>query len=482
MFFENDGLLFGEDALGGFESLEKVKNIQKSLGVDYTMGVTDQTGGAAVRLQSLANTLKIVEANEKSPAFWLSVKKGKAKGAVEEFAVLNEITQASSYPEFGLPEDQDGGLKRDYEQVKLVGAIGKVSFFAKSNDMLVEAETVEAKIKTISMLKTLDVLTLHGDAAKVPTDPNGIIKQAKARMRYPTQNVIDMRGKRMRLEDLNTAGQIVADNFGNATNLKVWMSNLAYKDYTDDLIANRRAVVGVNGGMDIEEIIARASKFKLGAGAGDIESDIFLKHRGETYLGRTYPKLNSAGNALASMSASAPHVLSAQTCSLAQADDTSGNNYLAAATYDYCIVPANRFGAGVGFEIKNTQVLANKKVVFTIADNGSPTGYEATKFDIYRKLSSKTALSDYQFLFSVAANAASIVDDGYYVPGTSTVIAFDWDFDQVFTVDQLLPMVKLPLAIIGDYKWWLQKIYFTPKVFNGSKIVLFENVGSTAWA
>lgn len=478
--FESDGLMFGEEAMGGVAKLEKVRNIAKSLGMDYTMGTTDQTGGAAIRHESLAATLKNVEATESSPTFWKAVKKGKAKGAVEEFAVLNEISQATSYPEFGMPEDLGGSLSRGYEQVKLVGAVGKVSFFAKSNETLLEAEAVETRIKTISMLKTLDVMCFHADAAKIPTDPNGIIKQAKARMKYPTQNVVDMGGKRLRPEDLTKAGRIIADNNGNSNNLSVWMDNQRFEDYTDELLVNRRFVVGSS---EARSVIATAKDFELGGGKGKINTDIFLRHKGESYLGALHPKLNSAKTAFAAMSTNAPTQLDGTVCT-ATVEALVGSA-LTAATYDYAVVPANRFGAGKAFEIASVVVATDKKVTFSISDNGSPEGYEATKFDIYRKLSSATTKESYKFLFSVAATsgaATAVSDIGYWKPETSTVVVFDWDFDQVFTVDQLLPMVKLPLATIGDYKWWLQKIYWTPKVFNGSRIVIFENVGSTAWA
>ncbi|OGU56265.1 MAG: hypothetical protein A2V66_07170 [Ignavibacteria bacterium RBG_13_36_8] len=476
-YIEADGLLFGSEPMGGLADIEKIRNIAKSLGVDYTMGTTDQLGGAAVRHESLEQTLKNVEAREESAAFWKAVKKTKARAAVEEFAVLKELAHASSYPEFGLPEDQDLGLERGYEQIKLVGIIGKVSFFGKENDTIIELESLETEKKAVSMLRSLDVISIRGDAAKIPTEPNGIIKQAKARMKYPEQNVIDLRGKRIRPEEINQGGQVIADNYGNPANLSLWMSNQHWKDYTDELLAERRFMVG---SAEATSVIASADKFKLGNGSGRINTDVFLKYREQTYLGALYPKLNAAKNAFATMSTNAPTQLDGNTATAAIADDTSGKNLLVQATYDYAIVPVNRFGAGKAFEITGITInAANKKVVFTLADNGSAEGYEATKFDIYRKLASESGLTYYKFLFSVAASATA-EDTGYWIPGTSDVLMFDWDMDQVFTIKQLLPMVKLPLATIADYKWWLQKIYFSPIVFNGSKMVIFENVGSLA--
>lgn len=467
-------LFFGEDAFSMAPAQER--ELAKALDIDYSMGTTDQTGASALRKESLDSTLKWVEANENSPAFWKAVKKGKATSAVEEFAILNELGDAASYSSGDLPEEYDEDLKRDFEQVKLVGAVGKVPYFAQAND-IINGDLVAqvTKMKTVAMLRKLDVVSLFGDASLLPTDPNGIVAQAIKRMKFPEQNVIDKQGKRLTLEDFNTAGKIIADNYGNSMNLKIWMGNDAYKNYVDELIASKTYFL--NGGA-VDNVYVQARNLRIGSGGGNIETDVFMRHRGETFLGASHPKLNKAGTAFASMSDRAPNELDSNTCSLT-IDALSGSS-LPAATYDYAIVPVNKYGAQKAFELTGNVVAASKKVTFTISDNGSPDGREADKFDIYRKITSGTTKKDYKYLTSFAAAATTKVDNGAYVPGTTTVLAIDWDFDQVLRVDQLGTMSRLPLAIISDAVRWLQKIYFTPKVFNGSKIVIFKNVGATA--
>src|SRR4030042_1371622 len=100
------------------------------------------------------------------------------------------------------------------------------------------------------------------------------------------------------------------------------------------------------GSAEATSVIASADKFKLGNGSGRINTDVFLKYREQTYLGALYPKLNAAKNAFATMSTNAPTQLDGNTATAAIADDTSGKNLLVQATYDYAIVPVNRFGAG----------------------------------------------------------------------------------------------------------------------------------------
>ena len=283
-------LFFGEDAFSMAPAQER--ELAKALDIDYSMGTTDQTGFSALRKESLDSTLKIVEANENSPAFWKAVKKGKATSAVEEFSVLNELGDASSYSSGDLPEEYDEDLKRDFEQVKLVGAVGKVPYFAQANEVINGDLVAQVtRMKTIAMLRKLDVLSVFGDATLLPTDPNGIIAQAIKRMKFPTQNVIDKQGKRMQLEDFNNAGKIIADNYGNSMNLKIWMGNDAYTDYVNQLIASKTYFL--NGGA-VDSVYVQARNLKIGSGGGNIETDVFFRHRGETFLGALHPKMNKA--------------------------------------------------------------------------------------------------------------------------------------------------------------------------------------------
>lgn len=473
----DESLLFGEFPFSATESGEKAKELAKALKVGYEMGTTDQTGFGAIRHESLESTLKIVEADENSPKLWKACKKGKASGPVEEFALLNELGGAGSYSEGGLPEEYDEDLSRDFEQVKLIGAVGQVSYFAKSASMLKEAEALQTKMKTIAMLKYADIQLVNGDASLIPTEWNGIWAQFNKRVKNPTQNIIDLRGKRLKPETFNQAGLIIAENYGNANNLQAWFGQDAYANYTEQLIASKQWFVGQN----VNGVNVSPDNWKLAHSAGKIETDIFMRHKGESYTGAPHPKLNKAGNAFAASNKSAPNQLNSSTCTAVSEEDTTGLDYLAAATYDYAIVAVNKYGCAAAFEVKGVTNLAGNRVSFTISDNGSAPGFEATKFDIYRKLASNTDLKAYQYVRSFAEAATSKKDDGYYIPGTTRGFICEWNPDQVWRFDQLLPMLKMDLATISDSKRWLQKIYGTPKVFNANKMVWVENIGSTAW-
>ena len=467
-----DELLFG--GITGSDSMAKVKEIEKALTVGYGMEPTTQTGFGALRYESLERTLKEMSAKTQDATFFNAMRKGKAYSTVEEFATLNEVGSAGFYSEGGLPPEWDEDIRREFEQVKYIGAVGKVPIPAQMTKQVANSIDTITRAKAAAIIRSCDVNMHFGDSTKVPTAWNGYLAQFNARAKYPTENTIDLRGKRLTPENINTAGSIIRENYGNGANLKLWIGNTAWENYTDELLMNKRFMVGTS---EARSVIASADKFKVGNAQGNIETDIFLRHKGETYLDRLYPKLNTANTAFASTHSDAPVTLAAGVCTATVEADAVG--LLDAGTYDYAFLAINKFGASAAFEIKSVVCAANKKVTFVISDNGSPTGKEATSFEIYRKLSSDTALTSYRFLVSFASSASVKVDNGGHVPGTTYGFLYDWDFDQVVDFKQLLPMVKMPLATIDDSIRWLQKQYGVPLLYNPNKMVVFKNMGDT---
>lgn len=469
-------LLFGELAFSDIEAPNQVKELAKALTVGYEMGTTDQVGFGAVRVESLEKTLKWVTAKEKSATFWKALRKGKGESTVEEFASMQEVGDAGFYTEGGLPEEYDEEIKREFEQTKYVGAVGKVPNPARVVKSIVNNVATVQRAKAISIMWHSDYKSFFGNADNIATEWNGFYTQFLKRVKEPTQNIIDLQGKRLSPEVLNDVTTIIQDNFGDPNNTQGWLSPQAFNDYTDELLKERRFMVGT---AEARNLIASAKKFEVGNGQGRMDTDIFLRLRGQHYQKAPHPKLNAAGSAFASTHSKAPNVLDGATFT-ASAGGTGGT--ITAATYDYCAVPCNRYGQGQAFQVADVVVGAGEVVIFTLADNGSPTGQEATCFDVYRRLASSTDLKDYRYVTTFKAGAASMVDNGSEIPGTTMAFFWDWDFDQVLDFKQLLPMVKMPLAVIDDSIRWLQKLYGTPILYNPNKMVVVKNIGATAWS
>lgn len=473
---DNQDLLFGELAFSEIESSQKVKDLAKALTVGYEMGTTDQVGFGAVRVESLEKTLKWVTAKEKSATFWKALRKAKGESTVEEFASMQEVGDAGFYTEGGLPEEYDEAIKREFEQTKYIGAVGKVPNPARVVKSIVNNVAVVQRAKTIAILWHSDYKSYFGNATNISTEWNGFYTQYLARAKNLTQNTIDLAGKRLTPEVLNDVSTIIQDNFGDPNNVQGWLAPQAFNDYTDELIKSKNFFLG---SAEIRNIVAAAKEFEVGNGKGRMDTDIFLRRRGQHYQKDPHPKLNANATAFASTHSKAPAVLNGSTFTCTPGG--SGGT-IPATTYDYVALPCNRYGQGQGFQVADVVITSGQIVTFVLADNGSPTGLEATCFDIYRRLSTSTDLKDFLYVKTIAVGASPKVDNGSEIPGTTIAFFWDWDFDQVLDFKQLLPMVKMPLAIIDDSIRWLQKLYGTPILYNPNKMVVVKNIGSTAWS
>jgi len=469
--------MFGEQyANSGASTMKDLQDLAKALEVGYAMGTTDQAGFAATRLESLDPVVKWLTLNESSPAFFRAMRKGKASSTVEEFVTMNEVGDANFYAEGGIPDEYDEDIRREFEQVKYIGTVGKIPLQALMVKSNTNNEALITRAKALAIMKTADSKMIYGDSGRNPYEWNGYYKQFKAKAKNLNQNTIDLRGKRIRPETLNESVKIIADNWGNPNNAKCWMSANDFQYYTDELLAGRRFVTGSSEARDL---IAAARKFELGNGKGNIETDILLKYKGQNYIGAEYPKTNTAGTVFAATNSKAPATLDSGSASISI--DSDAATQLDAATYDYAFVPVNRFGSGKAFELKTNVVAASKRCTFTLTDNGSPAGQEATSFDVYRKLSSAAAITSYRYLVSFTAAEVKI-DNGEWIPGSTNIFVWDWDFEQVLDFRQLLPMTKMELARIDDSKRWMQKLWAVPILAAPNKMVMIKNAGSTAWS
>ncbi len=460
-------------AMFGAEDYRTIGGLRKALEVGYETNAPDKTGYGATQVESLENTLKIQTADQKQAKFWAAIQKDKAYATLEQFATVEELGDANFYPEGGITEEYDEVLKREVEKVKYLGALGKIPNVAENVQSIVSSLEILGKNKTNAIIRKLDSKLFFANESLIPTEFNGIIAQFLARAKYPTQNMIDMQGKRLTPEIFSDIGQIIQENYGDPSNIRAWMAPGAFKGYRNEMIDNKTFMVTDS----IQDIQVRLKKFEFDDIEGTIDTDLFLRHKGESYLDRPHPKLNASETTFAAMSEKAPKTLDANTFTCSVVSDATSK--LVAGTYDYCVVPVNRYGAGAGFEVKNIGPTTGEKVVFSISDNGSPGTQQATAFEVYRKPSASTSLTAYRFLCSFAAGAATKVDNGEHIPGTTYAFFFDWDFDQVLTFKQLLPFMRMELATIDDSRRFFYKLYGTPIVYNPNKIVIVKNVGLT---
>jgi len=449
--------------------IEQLMEMQKAFLAGADINIADLTGGQAGRVQNLESTFKLITYKESAAAFWRDVPKDAVDSTVLEWARINEVAGLITYSEAGAGDsdfvEQDDDMDRQYDTVKFMGVRGSVSFVAKDVKMLQAAEALETQNKIRSFVRGLDLLCWFGDNSLNSYEFNGLFKQHALKCTNPSQNVFDLRGKRLSDSKVNEACTVIADNYGNPNGLQIWMSNKAAEGWVQDKIANKSYITNFAGGLDQPQV---KKNFELENGMGVVKKDVFL--RSQNVL--TNRCLNKAKTAFVSNHPKAPSIPANNAPSVVPSTTSYSMD---AGDYDYAITAFNRFGEGEAREFTVSVVGTGNMVQFTLAETTPVAGQLATGYKIYRRAGAETDIKKYELVKTVGTGTQ--YDDGEYIPGTSQVALIDWDSDQVIRFAQLLPMYKLYYGIRGDKLEWLHKLYGTLQIYNANKIVIFKNVG-----
>ncbi len=445
-------------------------NLRKALEAGYGTSPDTKTGGGAFRIESLQPTLKQLTYTEFSTALFNDLMKDKkdAQSTVEEYSKLTDISEAFTYVEGGLPAQEDDTYQRDFEYVKYIGAVGQVSNVILRTKNIVEAREREIKTKMLAIKKKANVLAYFGDASTCATEPNGLHRSI-VKAGLSSTNIIDLRGKRPTLEKINEGINVIEDVAGYTVNLRMYMSPRAKRNYKNELLKDKRYVVGGEFKAEVEGL--KADTLVHDGGEMPIRKDIFLNPPKS-------PRLSADKSAFVSTGDKPP---AKPTVVVVAEPDTSSR--LETGTYDYIVVAKNQYGHlsvpsdydAVGST--NITIAANERAKITVTEGSSPSGQTATAYLIYRRKAADTSLSDFRYLFTVSATGGEYYDDGTYLPDCGSMFLIDWDTDQTLAWHQLMDAALFPLGSVADSIRWLQRLYGTLIVYNPKKIVEFINVG-----
>jgi hypothetical protein len=452
-------------------SANPIEAIRKALSIGYDVDPATMADGTAFRLESLEPDLKNLVFNEQSTAMandLLSAKKT-ANSTVEQYTTINDVAEAFTYLEGGLPPQEDDDYSRRFEQIKYIGAVCQVTNVIQQAKNMVSAIEQENRMKLLAIKKKLNVLSYFGDKTLVSTEFNGFYKAVETfdSGSIVSTNIIDMHGYRPSLEKFNQGVQVIQSVSGYTDKLRLYMGINARYDYKNELLKEKRYMVTGDSPSQIQGV--EANKLIYDGGMAPIRPDMFLNPR-------KFPRM--AGGAFV-VSGDTPPATPTVTSVTPTVD---ANSTLVPGTYDYAIVAVNKYGQksvpSVVAATQNVAVNAGEKVVFVIADSGtSPAGAVATAFEVYRRDSTLTADTDYRYLFTAAIGTAS--DDGAWLPNTSCAFLIEWDTDQVCALHQLMDVMRFPLANVADSVRWLQRMYTALLVYNPKRVVVYKNIGST---
>ncbi len=457
-----------------FKSANVIGELRKALAAGYETDPASMTdSGDALRIQSLEQTLKNLTFTEKSTVLANELLKNKntADSTVLEYSGYDEISEAYPYQEGGLPPQESDGYFRNFELVKYIGAIGQVTNVILKTNTLMDAIASETKRKTLAIKRTLNRIGYFGDKVLIPTEFDGMLQ---AVLRNAPQNVFDMQGNRPTIENFNDAVAQLEDVRGYVSNLRLFTSPFAKNQYRNQLLKDKRYIVGGEHSAEVEGV--KADKIVYDGGEFPMFKDKFLNptntHPRVARKSQTFIVSGDKPPATATKSGATEFAVSGA----APAGVTS---VIPAGTYDFAVVAKNALAQkSVPAQTLGVVVAAGQVVTFTAVDGGSPAAQIATCFELFMRPAGKQN-TDYQFIATISATDAENgwVYDGSDIPGTGYMFLVDWDMEEVLRYRQLMDMAKFELGPVADSRWWLQRLYGTLMVYNPALIYVFKNVG-----
>lgn len=470
----------------GMGNPQDVAMLLKALEVGHLRGgdPAAQSGGS-LKVESLEKTLKILAERPEDMQLFNSIPKLPAYSTVEEYEQLlsyGNDNMGGFIGEGELPEETDASYLRKAALVKYIGVTKQISHQAMLTNLLVgdirARETINA---TTYVLKKADIAIAKGDSGPVPFEWDGLYKiQSDA---FNTLNewqdsnsVIDCRGDFLREEYIESASEGIVENHGFGDLLmappKV-LSNFVKKFHESKLIMPNTSALtdGIMG--------QRVKTFMSQFGSIDIRYDKFLKSATS----------RKSGDGATHAKAPAKPVKDAVTPIAATADTSS--RFGAAFDGDYFIgVSAiNRYGES------QIEMLSNALVTVAAAESldgkfaAGAGAYAPTGYVIYRsELNPTTALADTPLypVFKVSTTnlatgydggAAGIVRDrNRFIPNTDSAFLIE-NNDQIWSLKQLLPIVKMDLARISPAERFMVLMYAVPNLYAPKKMARFVNVG-----
>jgi hypothetical protein len=287
---------------------------------------------------------------------------------------------------------------------------------------------------------------------------------------------IDLEGNSLQEADIEEAANLLVEQFAFPTD--IWLGTRVASDLVKTFYPRERINLPApqNGmvGMSVNSIMTQA-------GVMEMNPNVFLKR---------LPSPPAAAT-----SASAPASPSAVTSALSGTDGDFNKGIPAGTTeFGYAITACNRFGESAPVFIAANQAMLEAEkdggnhvdlaIVNAVAVGSFPTEY--VRIYRTRALASGAAVSTSPADFSLVAQmpvasqgnsgVTNFDDLNFLLPFTE--IAYMGEMTQsVLTFRQLLPMLRMDLAILAPAYRWMILLYGTPILFAPKKWLRLINIG-----
>lgn len=467
----------------GGASMESVDSLNKALQAGSITGreTTDMmdASGAALKVESLEKTLKHLTFRENDIKFWKDIPKKPAYNTVEEF------NQQTSYgndrggfnAEGELPEEEDSVYVRRAQLVKYLGVTKSVTHqMTLVNNTIGNIMQKTIKDGTLWILRKLDQSLFFGNEKLVNLEFNGFLAQQEQSDSWQDRNaylnsehVIDMRGKSLSEDAIESGANSIVESYGLATQLYTAPSVLSgfVKQFYGNkfIMPNTQALQ--NGIMG-----QRVQQFESQFGPIGLNQDIFFKKK---------PAKTAQSEAT---SDKAPNVPAITVEAVVEGVANSKWDSDFAGNVTYAVAAFNRYGESkLVIASVPTVVVENGAADITITDGGGT--HKASAYRIYRSETGKTGT--YYPIFEVSVDDVSRGLDGAaigkvrdlnrFIPNCDQAIVLQFD-NEVIEFAQLAPLMKMDLALLSPAYRFMILLYGTPLLYAPKKMIRIINIGN----
>lgn len=464
----------------GIMSSENVDALNKALGAgDITGRETadlQTASGAPLKVESLEKTLKHLTFRESDITLWKNLPKKPAYNTVEEYNQQLSYGQdrGGFNAEGELPEEEDSVYERKAQLVKYLGVTKSVTHqMTLVNTMIGNIMEKTIKDGTLWILRKLNQSLYFGNEKLNKLEFNGFLAQQEQSDSWAnydeymnSENVIDLRGKKLSEDAIESGANSIVENYGLATQLYAApsvLSNFVKNFYGNKFIMpNTQALT--NGVMG-----QRVQQFESQFGPIGLNQDVFFKKM---------PAKAANAAKTSDRAATAPTVTTTAVASDVKSKFAAAD----AGNYYYAVSAVNRYGESALTVVEAaTAVVAGGAVDLEITAQSST--YPATGWRIYRSKDNKTfypimTVSVYDATTGWDGAAGGNVRDlNRFVPNCDQAMLVQFD-NEVIEFAQLAPLMKMDLAQLSPAYRFMILLYGTPLLYAPKKMVRIINIGN----
>lgn len=456
---------------------QEIAELSKALEAGFQVGA-GQTGGSALRVESLESSLKVLTYTASHIKFWKKIPKSPAYSTVEEYNQLTQYggQQAPFVQEGELPQATDSSYVRRHTLVKFLGTSREVTHQASlvhpaHGDLI----ALENQSGILWLLEQVERHLFSGDAT-LAFDGEAEQWDGLDSLIDPS-SILDLEGNSLQEADMEEAANTVVENYGFPTDL--FLGTRAMSDLVKTLYPRERIQLPapMNGqiGNSIETIATQS-------GVLQFNPDIFVRQNPAP------PTAATSAHAPASPASIADGALTGTT------GDHNKGAPAGTSSFAYVVTAANRFGESAPTAVMASTVDmiqaekdAGNYVPLTVTNPATIGAFPPEYFRIYRSRASSSTtvpadLSSYSLISQVPAasqagsGTTTYNDVNLVLPFTSTAYLGQLD-PSVLTFRQLMPMMKMDLAVLSPAYRWMILLYGTPILFAPKKWLRMINIG-----